>query len=50
MPYQLSNPLRNLTFEYFIAVLRDPDKVVLNVENGVATLAILHLLRLADGI
>ena len=42
LPHQLSHTLRNFTPLHCVAVLRHPDKVVLNLKHGVATVAVLH--------
>ena len=42
LPHPLSHTLRNFTPQYLVAVLRHPDKGVLKLKHGVATVAVLQ--------
>ena len=42
LPNQLANSLRDFARQYFVAVFRDPYKVVLDLKNRVAAVSVFH--------
>jgi hypothetical protein len=39
---QLANPLTYLSSQYLVAIFRDPDKVIFDLEDRVTAIAIVH--------